>query len=80
MIVVKQLPIVSFGDLSKELIERFINSLQHEFDMLKVLQHRNLVQYHGAIIRNGLLEIVQEYVPSRTLGEIIKTKSLLNNE
>ena len=48
-LIVKQFPLLRFGDRTDSLREKFIGMVQKEIDLLKNLNHSSLVKYLGSI-------------------------------
>ena len=48
-LTVKQMPMMRFDSMNSDLLERTISVLLQEVNLLKVMQHENLVTYLGLI-------------------------------
>ena len=60
-IVIKQMPLLRFGDKTDYLSEKLIGMAQKEVNMLKKIQHVNLVPYFDIVRHRDSLAIMQEY-------------------
>jgi len=74
-IVIKQMPLLRFGDKTDYLFEKLIGMAHREVEMLKKIQHKSLVSYLDIARQQDSLAIMQEYMPQPTLKAWIKNNT-----
>ena len=60
------MPLLRFGEMDY-VSEKLISIAHREIEVLKKLQHKNMVKYLGIIRKQDSLNIIQEYMPQYTL-------------
>lgn len=53
-----------------------IECLKHEIEVLKKLDHPNIVKYFDTYEDEGCIHIVMEYIPGENLMQLIKQKKI----
>ena len=70
---------VKYGEEGKGPPEE-VKRLQREIDLLKILEHPNIVEYCGNNIINNYLVIIMEYVPGGSVHGLIEQRGVLTEK
>eukprot|EP00158_Paraphelidium_tribonemae_P007178 Partr_v1_DN28139_c3_g1_i2_m55249 putative mitogen-activated protein kinase kinase kinase len=59
---------------------KFIQSLTHEIDLLKTMEHENIVMYHGSFCDGNYLNVFLEYVDGGSVDQLLRNVKRLSIE
>ena len=79
-VIEKRLPLTRFEHLSEDEQHTLIEDLFNEFDLLKSMNHKNLVPYLGTTINDETLDIHQGFVNYPTLLTVLRDENLANED
>ncbi|CAL1704526.1 unnamed protein product [Somion occarium] len=72
LMAVKQVELPSGSAPNEERKKNMLSALEREIELLKDLQHENIVQYHSSCIDEDHLNIFLEYVPGGSVTSVLR--------
>ncbi|TFK89132.1 Pkinase-domain-containing protein [Polyporus arcularius HHB13444] len=73
LMAVKQVELPTGSAPNEERKKAMLIALEHEIELLRDLQHENIVQYHSSCIDDDHLNIFLEYVPGGSVTSLLRS-------